>query len=175
MGHITIGGILNNTDVDVDGLVRDVAGELMADGHQLLGLIQSGGGNLPSRCAGMEVTFIGSDRAMGISQDLGPGSGGCCLDTSQLSVVAGILNETLDDENDVSELLILSRFGKSEAAGGGLIDCASHAIASGVPVLMAVSAKHLDAWRDYHGGLGEEIQPDKAAIASWCRGVIGAD
>ena len=181
-----IGGVMNNGDRDVDELIREISDELMKDGHQLVGLTQSGGNTgAPSRCLGMQVTFLGIRRitaehttkqstlqTISISQNLGEMATGCSLDTARLAEAAGIVKAAMHDECD---LMVLSRFGKSEAIGGGLIDCASHAVASGVPVLMAVSPKHLDAWRDYHGGLGVELEPNHDAVSSWCRRVISRD
>jgi len=172
MEQAIIGGIVNASDVDVDSIVRDIVAELEAEGRKLIGLTQSGGGGeLPSRCQGMKVDFIGSDHgSIPISQDLGPLATGCSLDAARLMEAAGIIRDAINDDSD---LLVLSRFGKSEADGGGLIDCASHAVASGVPVLMTVGGKHLDAWREYHGGLGVELKPERDAISNWCRSIIG--
>lgn len=170
MERAMIGGVLNNSDVDVDDLIRGVVAELQAEGRKLVGLTQSGGNTgAPSRCLGMQVNFIGTDQQIGISQDLGELATGCCLDTSRLTEAAGLINAAMNDE---SELMVLSRFGKSEAVGAGLIDSASRAVASGVPVLMAISPKHVDAWRAYHGGLGVEIAAEPEAVKKWCMDAI---
>ena len=130
-----IGGVMNIANVDVDGLIREIADELMNDGHQLVGLTQSGGNTgAPSRCLGMQVTFLGIDcitteptteqgvkqnteQSIGISQNLGEMATGCSLDTARLAEAAGIVKDAMHDECD---LMVLSRFGKSEAIGGGL-------------------------------------------------------
>lgn len=47
------------------------------------------------------------------------------------------------------DVVVLSKFGKLEAAGGGLVPAFAAAIAAGRPLITSVSAKHRDAWRRF--------------------------
>ena len=166
-----IGGIKWRDGVDVDKIIRDVVIGLKSDGLAVAGIIQRSGRADPVLCQGVNVEFIGSDKLLSISQELGPDATGCSLDQTRLADVAGLLAETVEKGAD---LLVINRFGKSEANGGGLIDCANTAIMAGIPVLMAVGWKYHAKWCAYHGGMGLEIEPEKELIANWCRTNIAA-
>lgn len=169
MDKAIIGGIRWQDGDDVDQIILDVMAALKSDGLQPVGVVQRNADNGADHCDGVGVEFVTSGRLMGISQELGPDALGCRLDNTKLAEIAGLVAEEIDSEAD---LLVLNRFGKSEADGGGLIDCASRAIAANIPVLIPISPKHVDAWNSYHGGLGVDISPTSEAISSWCRGVI---
>ncbi len=171
MNKALIGGVRWQEGDDVDRIILDVMGALKADGLQPVGVVQRNADNGADHCDGVGVEFVTSGRLMGISQDLGPDALGCRLDTGKLAKIAGLVSEEI---NGAADLLVLNRFGKSEADGGGLIDCASSAIAADIPVLIPISPKHIDAWHSYHGGLGVDINPTNEAIYSWCRSVMPA-
>jgi len=164
-----IGGIKWRDGVDVDLIIGAVVDDLTKRGVRVAGVIQRSGRADPILCQGVNVEFIGSDELLSISQELGPDATGCSLDPNRLAHVAGLLSETLEKDTD---LLVINRFGKSEASGGGLIDCANQAVLAGIPVLMAVGWKYQAKWNAYHGGLGLELEPEQAAITEWCHANI---
>jgi len=167
-----IGGIKWRDGVDVDQIIGAVVDDLKDRGVRVAGVIQRSGRADPVLCQGVNVEFIGSDELLSISQELGPDATGCSLDPNRLAHVAGLLSETLEKGTD---LLIINRYGKSEANGRGLIDCANQAVMAGIPVLMAVGWKYQAKWNAYHGGLGLELEPEQAVIADWCRANIKSE
>ena len=70
---------------------------------------------------------------------------------------------------DGLDLIVINRFGRAESQGRGLIGCFSAAIEAGVPVLTAVRAPYDEAWRLFHGGLGQELPAEMAAVTSWSK------
>src|SRR5262249_21250311 len=93
---------------------------------------------LPDRaCSAGYLRNLGSDQRFAIFQDLGPGSKGCHLDGAGMSMAAEAVQRDIASGCD---LVVLSKFGKLEANGGGLRDAFSAAIGAGVPVLTSVSA-----------------------------------
>ncbi len=65
-----------------------------------------------------------------------------------------------------SDVVVLSKFGKLEAAGSGLAPAFAAAIAAGKPVLTTVSDLHRDAWRRLApDAIG--LAADVAAIRDW--------
>lgn len=73
------------------------------------------------------------------------------------SVLAGITD---------SDVVVLSKFGKLEAGGRGLIGAFEAAAAAGKPILTTVAEKHLEAW-DTFAPESETIAPSVAAIERW--------
>jgi hypothetical protein len=70
---------------------------------------------------------------------------------------------------DRVDLILISRFGRAEAEGNGLLACFTTALCAGIPVLTAVREPHLTRWRDFHGGLGVELPPRREAVLEWCQ------
>lgn len=67
---------------------------------------------------------------------------------------------------DACNLLVLSKFGKLEAAGGGLFTAFASAVDAGTPLLTTVSAKHLPAWNAFAPG-ATTLPPEMAALQHW--------
>ncbi len=65
-----------------------------------------------------------------------------------------------------SDVVVLSKFGKLEAAGGGLAPAFAAAIAAGKPVLTTVSELHRDAWQRLAPD-AVRLPADPAAIRDW--------
>ena len=69
-----------------------------------------------------------------------------------------------------SDLVVLSKFGKLEAAGGGLFPVFASARALGRPVLTTVSERHRAAFEAFAPDavpLAAEVE----AASAWCRSV----
>lgn len=74
-----------------------------------------------------------------------PVSGSCDLDAAGVEAAC----QRLIDQIPNSDIVVLSKFGKLEAAGGGLLPAFRAAIATGKPVLTTVSEKHLSMWQAF--------------------------
>jgi len=70
---------------------------------------------------------------------------------------------------DPSHLLVVSNFGRVEAAGGGMRRAIRAAIDLGIPALVAVPAANLESWRAFAGPLAVEMPPEMPAIQEWLR------
>ncbi len=94
----------------------------------------------------------------------GKGATGCRLDVAALTDVTARIEQALQDEPD---LLVLNKFGKVEAEGGGLLDPIAAAIDRGIPVIIGVPLRNLAAWRAFAGDLAVEFAADFGAVAEW--------
>jgi hypothetical protein len=65
------------------------------------------------------------------------------------------------------DLLLASRFGKEEAAGGGMRAELADTVIAGIPLLVPVRASLLPAWREFIGEPVEELPSTTNAIISW--------
>jgi len=150
------------TDSDAaDRAMRAVAVTLMKRGCKLAGLVQH---NTPrpgrSRCD-MILEEMASGELMGISQDRGPLARGCALDIDQLLKAMQIVRASLAGGPD---LVILNKFGKTEAEGAGFRPLIAEAIAAGLPLLIAVPWRNVESWRNFTGEMAREIDLDHLAV-----------
>ena len=74
--------------------------------------------------------------------------------------------------NIFDNLVVFNRFGKSEAAGGGLRGEIAEATLSGTPVLIAVRDEMLDAWEAFVGGPWARLAPDAEALLAWAERAV---
>ena len=73
--------------------------------------------------------------------------------------------QSLHDEQP--RLLVVNKFGKIEADGGGLRQAVAEAVELGIPVLVGVPARNLDRWRAFAGSLAIELPADDVALSRW--------
>ncbi len=99
-----------------------------------------------------------------IYQDLGTGSQSCSLDSTGLSASAGELEAALSER---CALVIISKYGKEEAAGRGFCSAFRKAILLDLPVLTSVNPIFEADWQDFSGGLGTRLAPCESALQQW--------
>jgi len=97
-------------------------------------------------------------------EDRGPGARGCRLDVAALAEVNGQVARSLDSD---PQLLILNKFGKVEAEGRGLLDLVAIAVDRGIPVVIGVPIRNLEAWRNFAGDMSIELSSDPSEIMDW--------
>jgi hypothetical protein len=161
----TLAAVDYQTGFRIDEFLAAVARHLRTKGVELAGAIQENAGDRAA-CAAMTLVDLGSSGRFGISQDLGPEALGCRLDPRGLAEAENPLVAAI---NGGPDLVILNKFGKAEAEGGGLRNAFVRAIEIGVPVLTAVRPPYTDSWARFHGGLAIALPPDFEIVHAWCR------
>ena len=148
---------------------------------------------LVQRCRALRLTlagvlqhqaFAGGDRRCDvILEDLatghrtalfenrGAGARGCRLDEAALAEATARVEGSFEQ---APHLLVLNKFGKVECEGGGLRDLIASAIDRGIPVIIGVPERNLDAWRSFAGDFSCELPDDAGRIAAWLEGVAAA-
>lgn len=167
-GDVTIGAVVYpaGTGGEVDKILGRVAELLKADRLGLAGAVQYNTHD-GDRCrCDMTLEDLASGKLVQISEDLGPESQGCRLNSSALEEIVGSVCATLDRGAD---LLIVNKFGKRESEGGGFRQPIELALAKGIPVLMAINRAQLDNWNAFADGVAEQLPLDPDKIADWCR------
>jgi hypothetical protein len=162
----TLAAVVYQTGFRIDDFLAAVARRLRAEGLRIGGVVQENAGAADA-CAAMTLVDLTSSGRFSISQDLGPDARGCRLDPSGLAEAESPLAAMVDAGPD---LILLNKFGKAEAEGGGLRSTLVRAIEKETPVLTAVRAPYLEAWERFHGGLAVALEPDAEAVLAWCRG-----
>lgn len=119
--------------------------------------------NLPDRtCSAGFLRDIASGTAYSMFLEAPPAGTSCHLDAAGVDgACAALLGQI-----PASDVVVLSKFGKLEAAGGGLAPAFATAIAAGKPVLTTVSDLHRDAW-DRLAPDAIRLPADAAAIRNW--------
>ena len=140
-----------------DLVLRGVVHRMEAAGLRLAGIVQRDDPRPDRRRCDMVLEELSTGEAILISQDRGLHARGCRLVIGELlramQLVAGSLEKNPD-------FLILNKFGKTEAEGGGFRDLIGQAMASEVPMLIAVPYRNLDNWCAFVGDLAREIHLD---------------
>lgn len=155
--------------VYTDGLVADKT--LASWGYQLrsAGLTVAGLVQLntferdPGKCD-MAVEELFSETVLQLSEDRGKEARGCRLDRSILAEASALLLKALDEKPDI---LVLNKFGKIEAEGGGLRDVLAKAVELAVPIVVGVPFRNVDQWRIFAGDMAEECPVDFKRIRRW--------
>ncbi len=138
----------------VDGVLLDICGHLVSQGFALAGMVQIGKTRAGRSRCDMILEDLGSGEQVEISEDRGPLARGCMLAVAQLVYALELATRSLDENCD---LLVVNKFGKTEAEGGGFRPLIVEALTRNIPVLIAVPATNLESWRHFAGGLAAEF------------------
>ena len=150
--------------IAADRFLADLGYSLRSEGLSIAGLVQLNSFvRDPVRCD-MAVEELISGTVFQLSEHRGPQARGCRLDRSVLAEAAALLIAALDEKPD---LLILNKFGKTEAEGEGLRDVLALAVERGVPVVVGVPFRNLDQWRVFAGDMAQECQAELAVVQRW--------
>ncbi|WP_315806729.1 MULTISPECIES: DUF2478 domain-containing protein [unclassified Bradyrhizobium] len=153
---------------DADSLLSDFAQALLRNGVRVGGVVQHNVRDAAGKKTGMEVIDLADGHAISICQPLGSGAMACKLDAGGLAEAAMAVQRAINAQVD---LIVVNKFSKQEASGGGLRDELALAIMSGIPVLTAVPEKCVAEWQTFTGDCGTTLQPSRPAITAWWREV----
>jgi len=64
---------------------------------------------------------------------------------------------------------VLNKFGKAECEGRGLRDLIASAIDRGIPVIIGVPKRNLEAWRNFAGDFAVELKADEGDVERWLK------
>ena len=168
-GSVRLAAVIYEPGFAIDGFMSRIAERLRAEHVRLGGAVQENTPGEAGRCSAMTlVDLVSRDRVL-ISQDLGSQAQGCRLDARGLAEICALFERT--PAQDV-ELVLLNRFGKAEAEGGGLRSAFVRAIDAGIPVLTAVRENYAEAWSQFHGRLASDLPADFDAVLAWCRASV---
>jgi hypothetical protein len=149
---------------DVDAALTYSVETLIRAGLRVGGLLQLFGAPIAPGKREMLLRILPGDGTIRLNDSRGSGVQGCILDTDALARAAMTFRGAVADSPD---LLVAGRFGKEEAAGGGMRDELAEALIAGIPLLVPVRASLLPAWRAFLGQPADEIPPTSQAILSW--------
>lgn len=158
----SIAAIVGCDSRTVQKMFAAVVGDLRAEGLRVIGVVSETHG-LPDRtCSAGFLRDIASGAEFSIYLEDPPRPTSCHLDESGIDAACRRLLPQIPG----CDLLIISKFGKSEAGGGGLTPAFETAIKVHKPILTSVSDLHLAAWRAF--ATDAVILPcDELAVRRW--------
>jgi hypothetical protein len=135
---------------------------------RLAGLIAEDHGLADRACSAGFLRNVATGERFSIFHDLGPGSAVCHLDgmgalTAAESVVCDIAAGC--------DLVLLSKFGKLEAAGEGLFTAFSAGLGAGIPLLTSFSPAFEETWTRLAGRSFTILAADMDEIGAWWQAV----
>ncbi len=154
-----------------DALLAGVVADLRAAHVPVAGCLQDARMNDAERVTRW-LRMLDGSADMAITQDLGAGAAGCSLDPGALARASHLIAAQLPR----ARMLVLNRFGRSEAEGGGFRPLIAMALEAGTPVLTVVPDRYRAAFADFAGGMECWLDADPAALRGWCaaQGIMAA-
>jgi nucleoside-triphosphatase THEP1 len=149
-----------------DRLLAEVAADLVTRGVPVAGAVQLNIDTDPDRRCHMDLSLIGEDKRVRISQERGKHASGCRLDPQGLVDAVHRVEAALRGRS--AALVIINKFGARECEGGGFRAVIGEALAAGIPVLTTVSHGHLADFLAFAGGMAQEIAPTHDQAVAWC-------
>lgn len=174
MSELAIAAIVYADGVYPDRVIARAIAPLRAAGLPLAGALQVEPVAAGRHPCDMLLENLASGEVHAIAEHRGREARGCRLDVGQLMEIGEEVLHSLHDESP--RLLVVNKFGKIEADGGGLRQAVAEAVDLGIPVLVGVPARNLDRWRAFAGPLAMELPATVGAIADWLalHGLLGA-
>src|SRR5580704_14978206 len=146
-----LAAVVYGADDDPDRLISGFAADLRRSGRRPVGVVQLGR----------------SCRAEN------PQLGVVMLPDGEVVRLAGLACRLAAAIEDGADLVIISRFGRSEAEGKGLIDLIPQALAADIPVLIAVPEQRFAAWIRFSEGMNVRLACRRDMLDRWWLSVTG--
>jgi uncharacterized protein DUF2478 len=147
-----------------DRLISDLGYKIRYAGVAVAGIVQHNQFIRDRTKCDMDVEELASGIVLKISEDRGKEARGCRLDRGALSEAAALLSASIESG---PQIVILNKFGKTEAEGHGLRDTLAQAVQLGVPVIVGVPFRNIEQWRAFAEGLAEECAIGSSRPYEW--------
>jgi hypothetical protein len=160
-----IGAIHGAATADIQKLLARFAERRIAEGLRVAGVIEEPAGGVDCGvCDSLVLRETAGSTIIPITQNLGSGSSSCKLDSAGLAAGCQAVVAAIEQGADV---VVLSKYGKIEAEGGGLLDAFRAAAEAGVPCLTGVKPSFSGHFLEYAGGYSQWIEASEAALEAW--------
>lgn len=148
-------------DAVLDRIVRD----FQSAGYRIAGVLQHDFARRDRTRCDMNLEDLATGELVALSEDRGPASRGCRIDQNGLARAAALVEAAL--EKEPVDLLIINKFGKIESEGGGLRDAIATAASRGIPVIVGVPLRNLDAWNAFAGTFAISFPATGVGLGDW--------
>jgi hypothetical protein len=165
-----VGVVPYEPPTDIDATLAAAVAQMRARGVIPSGLLQRLGNPATDGRCSMWIEDIATGAVIRLDSPRGPGATACLLDPDALARAGFLLQRAIETGAD---LLVVNRFGKAEAEGGGLRAEMAEAICAGAAVLVAVRSSLLADLEAFLGMAPNLLLPSPGAIADWAVASIG--
>lgn len=168
--RVSIVALQGAPSATIQRLLADVAASRAREGFRVGGVVEMATPAPGGACGRLALRDLATGALFPISQDLGPASTSCNLDPGGIAAACKAIEDALERGVD---LIVISKFGKQEAARGGLADAFRAAVTAQVPIMTAVSPALADAWNAFAGPLADYLPADRQAVEYWWQDYLG--
>jgi hypothetical protein len=163
-----IGAIRGAATADIQRLLARFAERRVLEGLRVAGVIEEPAGGVDCGvCNSLVLRETAGSTIIPITQNLGSGSSSCKIDSAGLAAGCQAVVAAIEQGADV---VVLSKYGKIEAEGGGLLDAFRAAAEAGLPCLAGVKPSFAEYFLEYAGGYSQWIDASDEAIEAWWGG-----
>lgn len=167
----SVAAIVYDNEAYPDALFRQIVDSCRAAGIATAGAVQHLAFAGADRRCDVLLEDLTTGHRTALFENRGAGARGCRLDEAALAEATARIEGSLENAAD---LLILNKFGKVECEGGGMRDLIARAIDRGIPVVIGVPRRNLDAWRSFAGEFAVELSDRADEVERWLEGLRGA-
>lgn len=165
--------VLYDDGIIADRVLSDLGYELRERGLVVQGLVQRNTFRRDRAKCDMELEELGSGAIFQLSKDRGKHAGGCRLDREAIMAAAVLIGSGLKTDCDI---LIVNKFGRSEAEGRGLRDILAEAVAREIVTLVGVPRRNSEVWQKFAEGLFDQCEiSDARLLSEWLKDRTGYD
>ncbi len=154
--------IFSSDSMQCAALLGAATSHWLADGVHIVGVLAESDHLPEGRCTAGSLREISSNRIHTIRLGTLPEGVSCHLDAAGVDAAC----TSVLPEIPKCDLVVLSKFGKLEAAGSGLAQAFRLAAAERKPVLTTVSAKHAGVWRAFAPD-AMALTADESCLRRW--------
>ena len=165
MTECAIAAVVYSDGVYPDHIIARAIEPLRAAGVPLAGALQVEPVAAGHHPCDMLLEDLTNGEIHAIAEHRGREARGCRLDVGLLTEIGEAVLNSLHDEK--RRLLVVNKFGKIEADGGGLRQAIAEAVDLGIPALVGVPMRNIDRWRAFAGSLAVELTADESDVARW--------
>jgi hypothetical protein len=160
----SLAAIVYANDEYPDEVFKWIVSECRARDLVLSGVLQHPAFEGADRRCDVLLEDLASGHRTLLFEDRGAGARGCRLDVAALVEASTRVESSLDSN---PALLVLNKFGKVESDGGGTCGLMAKALERGIPAIIGVPARNLDAWRNFSGEFSIELPENIEQIGEW--------
>jgi len=159
-----IGYLQGGSRTEIQSVLWGVAQELIASGHRLAGMVEHNEAPVFHDKRDSRLRDVASTASCCLFQDLGRNSQACSLDPSAIAQACGLIEAAIEPDLD---LVILSKFGKVEAEGGGFRMAIGKAMLLDISILTSVNPLFEASWQEFTCGMATRLPIDRAHVMAW--------
>lgn len=165
--------IVYDDGIAADRMLSELGYALRQKQVKVMGLVQRNTFIRDREKCDMELEELGSGEIFQLSKDRGKFAGGCRLDREAIASAATLMERRLREGCD---LLIVNKFGRSEAEGTGLREVITQAVMHEIPTVVGVPRRNLEVWLKFAAGLSDLCDAaEDEAMLSWIRSRASCD